>query len=299
MNNLPKDPDLETVRSLLLAAFTAKELRRFCLARPIFRPVVDCFGPEQGQDDMVDEVIEYCRVKLLWPELLAEIQEENPRQYARFAPYLPDEGETAKEVVWQQMTSKPRPDDKTSADEGLRDAEARLRVAFVRWEQDPDKLPPIIPPWEEARIITAYAEWLNDCLDDRHLAFMLLTAIWYGQDTIYWAQRNRDNEQAAEILLRLLQSAYRRTRYRVGLVLESLTPSLKSKVIATARAQLNVDEEVTLILNAAENTETLSFWEKDLPKMYDPKKAAELIWQAKSSRRLFVSKPDLGPSKSS
>jgi hypothetical protein len=64
------DVDIAQVRILLTKAFTAHDLRRFCLDRPVFRPTVDRFGPGQGLDDMVDEVIEYCRVHMLWYELL-------------------------------------------------------------------------------------------------------------------------------------------------------------------------------------------------------------------------------------
>ena len=298
MDHQPIEPDLETVRTLLSAAFTAKDLRRFCLERSVFRPIVDLFGPDDGLRDMVDEVIDYCRVRLLWPELLAAVRAENPRQYARFAPDLLAVDEIAAQVAGQQVASQPPPGAKTAADEGLRDAEARLRLAFARWEQDPETLPPILPPWEEVKIITAYADWLADCQDDRHLAFMLLAALWYGQDTIYWAQRNRDNERAAGILLRLLQAPYGRPRYRVGLVLEFLTPSLRSKIIAAARARPQRDEDLALILNAAESANTLNFWEKDLSKTYDPKRVAALIREAKLSRRLFVSSPDLGPGSS-
>jgi hypothetical protein len=298
MDHQPTEPDLETVRNLLSAAFTAKDLRRFCLERSVFRPVVDRFGLDAGLGDMVDEVIDFCRVRLLWPELLDAVRTENPRQYARFAADLPAVDEVAGQVSGQQMTSKPGPGEETAEDEGLREAEALLRLAFVRWQRDPEKLPPILPPWEEVKLITAYADWLADCRDDGYLAFMLLAALWYGQDTIYWAQRNKDNERAVEILLRLLQAPYGRPRYRVGLVLEFLTRSLRSKIIAAARAQPVRDEDLALILNAAESANTLSFWERDLSKTYDRKRVAALIREAKLSRRLFVSRPDLGPGSS-
>lgn len=80
--------DLATIRELLLAAFTPEELRRFCLDRPIFHPVVAEFGPGQGLDDMVDRVIEYCRTRLLWDALLVEVKEIRPQQYDRFEPEL-------------------------------------------------------------------------------------------------------------------------------------------------------------------------------------------------------------------
>jgi hypothetical protein len=80
--------DLGALRRLLLAAFTHEELRRFCQDRPLFRPVVAHFAPDHGLDDLVDEVMDYCRTRYLWPDLLAEIAKENPRQYARFEPDL-------------------------------------------------------------------------------------------------------------------------------------------------------------------------------------------------------------------
>ena len=72
------------IRRLLLAAFTAEELTRFCYDRPDLRPIVDRFGPNQGLDDRVDEVIKYCDNHLIFPELLAELKQHTPRQYARF-----------------------------------------------------------------------------------------------------------------------------------------------------------------------------------------------------------------------
>jgi hypothetical protein len=76
--------NLAAIRELLLAAFTAETLRRFCQDRPAFRPVVAEFGPGQGLDDMVDRVIDTCETHLLWEEFLAEVERENPRQYGRY-----------------------------------------------------------------------------------------------------------------------------------------------------------------------------------------------------------------------
>ncbi|MBN1138213.1 MAG: hypothetical protein JXM73_16610, partial [Anaerolineae bacterium] len=80
--------NLAAIRQLLTAAFTPKELRRFCLDRSLLRPVVDRFGPDHGLDDMVDEVVAYCETELLWDDLLAIMAEAKPRQYARFEPQL-------------------------------------------------------------------------------------------------------------------------------------------------------------------------------------------------------------------
>jgi ketosteroid isomerase-like protein len=86
-NNVPSY-DIATIRELLLAAFTANELHRFCQERTTLRPVVDRFGPNLGLDDMVDHVIEYCETRLLFDELLIEVKGVNPHQYARFEEHL-------------------------------------------------------------------------------------------------------------------------------------------------------------------------------------------------------------------
>ena len=84
MTNDTPEPDIAQIRQLLLAAFTPEDLHRFCHDRPTFRPVVNRFGRPYRLDDMADELITYCENYLLFPELLAELQQYNPRQYARF-----------------------------------------------------------------------------------------------------------------------------------------------------------------------------------------------------------------------
>jgi formylglycine-generating enzyme required for sulfatase activity/tetratricopeptide (TPR) repeat protein len=85
---LPESYNIAVVRDLLRAAFTPQALRRFCQDRPIFRPICDEFGPGHGLNDMVDRVIDYCATHLVLEDLLAEVKQINPRQYARFEPQL-------------------------------------------------------------------------------------------------------------------------------------------------------------------------------------------------------------------
>jgi hypothetical protein len=82
------DYDLGAIRDLLLAAFTAEDLGRFCLDDPRFRPIVNQFGPGHGFDDMVDEVIDYCSTQAMWPEFLAAVRQARSRTYARFEAHL-------------------------------------------------------------------------------------------------------------------------------------------------------------------------------------------------------------------
>jgi beta-lactam-binding protein with PASTA domain len=84
----PRSISIPAVRQLLLSAFTAETLPRFCRDRPTFQPVLVRFGPRHGLDDMVEEVIDYCQTQLLWDELLSEVQQANPRQYAQFEDQL-------------------------------------------------------------------------------------------------------------------------------------------------------------------------------------------------------------------
>lgn len=80
----PDNPPIAAIRELLTASFTPQTLQRFCQDRPVFRPVVNSFGPGHGLSDMVDELIEHCEKKLLWDELLAGVKEISPRRVDRF-----------------------------------------------------------------------------------------------------------------------------------------------------------------------------------------------------------------------
>jgi Tol biopolymer transport system component len=80
--------DFQAIRKLLTSAFTADQLRRFCLDRPLFRPVCDEFSPAHGLNELVDRVIIYCEKQDLFDELLTGIQEHNPGWYAKFEPQL-------------------------------------------------------------------------------------------------------------------------------------------------------------------------------------------------------------------
>ena len=84
----PENPPIAAIRDLLEAAFTVQTLRRFCQDRPPFRPLLNEFSPDHGLADMVERAIDYCGKSVLWDELLAGVQEVNPRQCARFVERL-------------------------------------------------------------------------------------------------------------------------------------------------------------------------------------------------------------------
>jgi len=80
----PGDVPYAAIRDLLEESFTPETLRRFCRDRPDFEPLLRRFSPADGVSDMVDEMLDYCRTELLWDDLLAEVAQVKPRQYARF-----------------------------------------------------------------------------------------------------------------------------------------------------------------------------------------------------------------------
>jgi hypothetical protein len=91
------EPELAAVRDLLLAAFTAPELRRLflCTSKAELQPLAREFSPNDNLPAMVDRTIEFCQTRALVPELLAEVQRANPRQYASFASRLRGAGAEA------------------------------------------------------------------------------------------------------------------------------------------------------------------------------------------------------------
>ncbi len=105
-NNTP-EPDIAQIRQLLLEAFTPEDLRRFCYDRPTFRPVVNRFGRPYRLDDMVDELIIYSDNYRYLPDLLAELEQHNPRQYARFIQPAPPTPELALSASDRDSISHP------------------------------------------------------------------------------------------------------------------------------------------------------------------------------------------------
>lgn len=95
MTNEPQEYNIAAIRELLLAAFTAESLPRFCLDDSYFEPIVASFGPNHNLNQMADEVIAYCQTQVLLGELLAAVREKNPRQYDRFKDRLHRPASTA------------------------------------------------------------------------------------------------------------------------------------------------------------------------------------------------------------
>jgi len=88
MSSEGPDYDVGVIRELLMAAFTDKDLRRFCQDRRLFKPIVNYMGSGDALVDMADKVIEYCEKRSLLGDLLVEVQRQNPWQYDRYAARL-------------------------------------------------------------------------------------------------------------------------------------------------------------------------------------------------------------------
>jgi hypothetical protein len=73
--------DIAAIRTLLRNSFTAKDLWRFCQTRPALEPILAHFSPGHSLEDMIDVVTEYCRTRMLFPELLSEIRSYDPKQF--------------------------------------------------------------------------------------------------------------------------------------------------------------------------------------------------------------------------
>lgn len=85
--------NIAAIRQLLRAAFTAEDLKRFCYDRTTFHFILDHFGLGFSFVQVIDVVLEQCRKHGLFPHLLADIRQINPRQYERHGPYVLKEGD--------------------------------------------------------------------------------------------------------------------------------------------------------------------------------------------------------------
>jgi formylglycine-generating enzyme required for sulfatase activity len=137
MTNQTQDHNIATIHQLLLAAFTPEELRRFCYKRPTFRPIVDLFGPGLGFTDMVDRVVEYCDRHVLLDQLLTEVAQTNPRQYARFFGPQPP----AVELEQPQQVQPPPPTPEPAPSASHRDT-----PTITHLTARDDKIPPESEP---------------------------------------------------------------------------------------------------------------------------------------------------------
>ena len=73
--------NLKNIRTLLIAGFSAEQLRRFCHDTLAFKSVYDQFAQDTGKATIIDRLIEYTKQQLLFEQLLDWIKTENPARY--------------------------------------------------------------------------------------------------------------------------------------------------------------------------------------------------------------------------
>lgn len=79
--------DTEKIRILLESAFVSKDLSNFCEDHPPLNPIPAEFKENDSLSEMVDTVIDYCRTRGLFAELLQAVKAARPDPYREFGPY--------------------------------------------------------------------------------------------------------------------------------------------------------------------------------------------------------------------
>jgi hypothetical protein len=102
--------DLAAIRDMLLAAFSSEELHRLFVytSQDALHGLTSRLSRSDDLTHMVDTVVEYCRQHDLLPELLAEVAQERPRQYARYAENIVGDLPTVPDAALKSGTV-PRP----------------------------------------------------------------------------------------------------------------------------------------------------------------------------------------------
>ncbi len=106
MSEIEQGYDPDAIRALLLAGCTSEGLRRLFLfsPKPDLRSVAEALSTADGLGVTVEKAMAHCQERALLSDLLDEVRHENPRQYARFGPYLRLE---AKEKRGQSPEAEP------------------------------------------------------------------------------------------------------------------------------------------------------------------------------------------------
>jgi hypothetical protein len=84
MGDDPADYNLRAIRELILAAFSAEELRALVAYDKELGLLRHEFSPGDAIINMADKTIDYCLRFLLMEHFLGLVREERSRQYARF-----------------------------------------------------------------------------------------------------------------------------------------------------------------------------------------------------------------------
>ncbi len=81
---------IKNIRILLIEGFTDKELRDLCFETPDFEPIYHQLAENSGKTEIVRQLLEYAKQKLLIDQLLTLVRELNPARYEQHQPYYDD-----------------------------------------------------------------------------------------------------------------------------------------------------------------------------------------------------------------
>ena len=87
MTATPKRYHLKNIRTLLTEGFILAELRSLCYDVDEFRPVYDRLTDQSSKAEIVQFLIEHAYRRVLFDEMLAFIETENPGRYSLHKPY--------------------------------------------------------------------------------------------------------------------------------------------------------------------------------------------------------------------
>jgi hypothetical protein len=82
--------NLRAIREMIIAAFSARELRALVAYDQELGPLRHEFSPGDAIIEMADKTIDYCLRRLVLEHFLSLVAEERPAQYERFEDKLRD-----------------------------------------------------------------------------------------------------------------------------------------------------------------------------------------------------------------
>jgi hypothetical protein len=122
------------------------------------------------------------------------------------------------------------------------------------------------------------------------LAYLLTSAVQEGVDVEWWANLNRDNIRAAEVLVELLLGPWVRPQFRAAYALQMLNDQLRNMAINEAR-KLSTSEGLHRLLDAVTAKRVVDFTVKEAGDMLNEGERHELIQNFSRRIRVRISEP--------
>lgn len=117
------------------------------------------------------------------------------------------------------------------------------------------------------------------------MAFLVASAVQNGEDVAYWAETNRDNSMAAEVLLEIFFLPQDRPPIRAAFAIQFLEDNLRRRVIEHVRNSFSDGFERRLI-EAVAAGRVVDFIEKDTQYHLSNTRRAQLLEEFRSGIRI-------------